>query len=80
MQFIVVSSDMSENPLIYTTDTNDLMYGLRGFTMKSGRKYRGLDKLLTDVKWHTESGIWNISYDDHQNNGVRKVSLFDNFE
>lgn len=76
MRFIVISSDTFENPLIYTTSQKDLEMGLNGFT-RSGRIYKGLDKILEEIKWHEAFNIWNISYDDYQNNGVRKVSLIE---
>lgn len=77
MQFIVVSQDMNENPLVYTTSMKDISYGLTGFTLRSGRKYKGLNQLLTEIAWHYSFGVWNMSYTDYANNGRKKVSLFE---
>jgi hypothetical protein len=76
MQFIVVSTDMSENPLIYTTSMRDVYHGLHGFT-RNGRVHKGLNQILTEIAWHNAYGIWNMSYTDYQNKGIRKVSLFE---
>lgn len=76
MKFIVVSSDMSENPLIYTTSEKDVTSGLEGFT-RNGRVHKGLNQIIDEIVWHTSYSIWNMSYTDYQNKGIRTVSLFE---
>jgi len=76
LQFIVVNSDMNQSPLIYTTSMRDLHHGLKGFT-RLGRVHKGLEQLITEINWHTTYSIWNISYTDYQNKGLRRVSLFE---
>lgn len=76
MQFIVVSSDMSENPLIYTTTNKDVHYGMSGFT-RNGKVHKGLDQIITEIVWHTSYAVWNMSYTDYQNKGIKRVSLFE---
>lgn len=75
MQFIVASQNVMEGPLIYTTSMKDLEIGLKGFT-RNGREYKGVNQILDEIAWHSSYGIWNMSYTDFQNKGVRKVSLF----
>lgn len=76
MKFIVVSSDMSENPLIYTTSDKDIVDGIKGFK-RNGKVHKGLDQIISEITWHTSYSIWNMSYTDYQNKGIRKVSLFE---
>lgn len=75
MKFIVTTSDHSDNPLVYTTSMKDLSRGKVGFTLPSGRKCKGLDQLLLEITWHNTFGIWNMSYEDFHNNGIRKVCM-----
>lgn len=76
MQFITLSTDMSENPLIFTTSEKDVEYGLKGFSLR-GKPYKGLDQIITEIAWHSTYGIWNMSYTDYQNKGIRKLNLFE---
>lgn len=76
LRFIVVSSDRTESPLIYTTSMRDLHHGLKGFT-RQGRVHKGLEQLIAEINWHTTNSIWNISYIDYKNKGLRRVMLFE---
>lgn len=46
-----------------------------GFTTKSGRRYKGLDERLFEMKWHEDNDIWNTTYDVHNNKGHLKRIL-----
>jgi hypothetical protein len=43
-----------------------------GFTYKE-REYPGVAQLIEDLKWALDNDVWNISRENHINNGVVKL-------
>lgn len=74
-EFIVAESTNYKNPLIYTTDVHNIHQGMEGFTIR-GKYYPGLRKAVQDLIWHKETGIWNISKDAYDSQGILKVRPF----
>jgi len=68
-KFIVCDSTNYLNPLIYTLSTGDINDALTGFEYK-GKKYPGVQELISDLKWATENDTWNISRKNSLTNGV----------
>ena len=75
-KFIVAESTSYKDPLIYHTDLNNFMQGMYGFRIKS-RYYPGVIKAVTDLQWHKENAIWTISKDNHINNGIVAMPVFE---
>lgn len=75
MQFIVADTTNHQNPLIYQTDAVNLQQGLEGFTLR-GKYYLGVDRAITDLKWHRETNIWDISPENYENKGLVKIKPF----
>lgn len=73
--FIVAESSNYKNPLIYTTDSSNISQGLRGFVIKD-KYYLGVVKAVKDIIWHKRTGIWNISKENYDNNGIVKIRPF----
>jgi hypothetical protein len=71
-KFIVCDSTNYFNPLIYTLDLADMTNAYEGFEHK-GRFYPGVKKLIEDLKWAIEYDVWNISRENHINNGLVNV-------
>jgi len=71
-KFIVCDSTNYFNPLIYTLDFTDMTNAYEGFEHK-GRFYPGVKKLIEDLKWAIEYDVWNISRENHINNGLVNV-------
>ena len=69
MKFIVADPVGYTSPLIYELTEPKLMDAFKGFTYK-WRDYKGIDQLIDEIKWHKETGIWNISKDNHANRGI----------
>jgi hypothetical protein len=42
---------------------------LNGFEYK-GREYPGVEQLIEDLKWTLDNDVWNISRENHINNGI----------
>lgn len=75
MDFIVCDSFNYLNPLIYITNQQNLDEAINGFSL-GGKWYMGLDEALTNIKWHKENKIWNVSYNNFVNDGIVPVKLF----
>lgn len=73
--FIVADSNNYKNPLIYVTDQDCIAQGMRGFFIK-GKFYPGVLYAFRDMIWHKRTGIWNISRDNHYNNGIVRIRPF----
>jgi hypothetical protein len=73
--FIVADSSNYKNPLIYATTHENFQQGMRGFTIR-GKYYPGAIKAITDLMWHKESGIWNISKDNYDAGGIARIQPF----
>jgi hypothetical protein len=74
--FIVAESSNYKNPLIYTTNLANFNQGMRGFNMR-GRYNPGIIKIVQDIMWHREMGIWNISKENYLNDGVIPIKPFE---
>jgi hypothetical protein len=75
--FIVADSSNYKMPLIYQMNRQTWREGMEGFTLR-GNKYTGLLKAITDIRWHKENGIWNISRDNYENGGKICLKPFSN--
>jgi hypothetical protein len=73
--FIVVDSSNYKNPLIYLTDMNNITQGMRGFIIKD-KYYPGVVRAVKDMIWHKRTGIWNISKENYENNGIVRIRPF----
>jgi hypothetical protein len=71
-KFIVCDSTNYSAPLIYSMSDVNMQDALNGFTYK-GREYPGVASLIEDLDWAIENDKWNISRENHINNGVVKL-------
>ena len=68
-KFIVCDSTNYMNPLVYSMTNESMAKAIAGFEYK-GREYPGVEQLIGDLKWTLENDIWNISRENHINNGI----------
>jgi len=68
--FIVCDSIGYMNPLLYKLTQDDMEDSYLGFTYNN-RKYMGVKETIAELKWSKETGIWNISKKNYENNGVK---------
>jgi len=68
-RFIVCDSTNYSNPLLYVMTVDSMDNALNGFEYK-GREYPGVAQLIEDLKWALDKDVWNISRENHINNGV----------
>ena len=68
-KFIVCDSTNYANPLVYSMTNESMAKAIAGFEYK-GREYPGVEQLIGDLKWTLENDIWNISRENHINNGI----------
>jgi hypothetical protein len=73
--FIVADSSLSSIPVIFTTDYENILQSLNGFEYR-GKTHKGLGKLISEIKWHTENNIWDRSYDTFNYNGTIPLKKF----
>ena len=71
-KFIVCDSTNYMNPLVYAMTQESINNALDGFEYK-GREYPGVVQLIEDLKWALDNDMWNISRENHINNGVVKL-------
>jgi hypothetical protein len=71
-KFIVCDSINYYAPLVYTLSDKDLENAYNGFTYKN-REYKGVEKLIIELKWALENNTWNISMDNKLNGGEVKI-------
>ena len=71
-KFIVCDSINYYAPLVYTLSDKDLENAYNGFTYKN-REYKGVAKLIIELKWALENNTWNISMDNKLNGGEVKI-------
>lgn len=75
--FKYVVGDTSVNrrrPLIYSLSGEDMRKGINGFSL-NGHKYKGVNELVREIKWHTDNQIWDISKEAYDNNGQLKLEV-----
>ena len=72
-KFIVCDSTNYANPLVYEMTQDSMNNAMNGFEYK-GREYPGVVQLIEDLKWTLDNDVWNISRENHINNGVVKLS------
>jgi hypothetical protein len=68
-RFIVCDSTNYMNPLVYSMTKESMAKAIAGFEYK-GREYPGVEQLIGDLKWTLENDVWNISRENHINNGI----------
>lgn len=75
MEFIVAdTSKNNRRPLIYKTSHEDVVKGLIGFSI-NGHYYKGVQELMEAVNWSLNTGIFNISKENLDNNGVIELNI-----
>ena len=68
-RFIVCDSTNYANPLVYAMTQESINNAFDGFEYK-GREYPGVAQLIGDLKWALDKDVWNISRENHINNGI----------
>ena len=71
-KFIVCDSTNYMNPLVYEMTQESMHNAVDGFEYK-GREYPGVKQLIEDLKWTLENDVWNITKENHINNGIVKI-------
>lgn len=68
--FVVVHSGCFYAPLQFKMSLEDLEKAWDGF-MENEREYKGVKEIIEDILWCQEKQIWNMSFTDYNNKGVR---------
>lgn len=77
IEFIVGSSNLNSNPLLYSTNQLNVNEGLYGFELKSGRKFKGLYELVEEINWHKTNQLWRNSKEVYVNKGKMIIKPFE---
>jgi len=77
IEFIVASSDLKSNPLLYSTSSQNVQEGLWGFTTRNDVKYKGLYELVSDIQWHRKEEVWRNSREVYHNKGKMIIKPFE---
>jgi hypothetical protein len=68
-KFIVCDSTNYMNPLVYSMTKESMAKAIVGFEY-NGKQYPGVEQLIEDLKWTLDNDVWNISRENHINNGI----------
>lgn len=71
----VDTSPENLRPLLYEFTPMDYLNTLNGYTLKSGKKYKGLVPLMEEIKWCMDKDIWNISKEFYLNNSKGNLNI-----
>jgi hypothetical protein len=75
MKFVVGdTSSNNRRPLVYTTNSDDIEAGMKGFTLK-GNYYRGVEDLVEDIAWAEQNDEWSCSREAFNKKGQLKLSI-----
>ena len=80
MKFIVADSTCQCKPVIWECSVENVVEGLNGFTLNTGRKIKGLIELVEEIKWCSENSIWTTPKEVFDNSGVMKIRPFETAE
>lgn len=72
--FVVVHSGCFYKPLLFELEHKGLQKAYEGFT-EDGREYSGVKTIIEDILWSQNTGNWNISKINFENNG--KIAIFE---
>lgn len=79
MGFIVADQNNYFKPLLYKTSDEHYEQGWLGF--KAGaRMYNGINKILENIKFSTDTNNWGMSAENIRNKGKVLIPLFKNLE
>jgi hypothetical protein len=68
-RFIVADSGGFYKPLIFTMDTTKMGEANNGFTHR-GKYYKGVQEIITDLKWARDKNEWRMTRTNYINKGV----------
>jgi len=68
-RFVVADSTNFNAPLIYEIDKSWRDKTYYGFEFE-GRRYKGIQEIISEIQWHQSSGNWGLSKEGFDNNGV----------
>ncbi len=71
-RFVVADSTNFNAPLIYEIDDSWDKKTYEGF-WDNGRYYKGLKEVISEIKWHNQTGNWSISKTNFDNLGLIKL-------
>lgn len=77
IEFIVGSSTLQSNPLLFSTNQLNINEGLYGFELKSGKKYKGLYELIREINWHKKNQLWRNSKEVYDRKGKMVIKPFE---
>lgn len=75
-KYIIADSRNNIMPYIGNTTLEHLEQGFLGISMPSGRTYKGLNELLTEIQWHFDNSIWNTTMEIYENSNEITLELF----
>ena len=76
LQYPVADTANENAPLMYQLTDQDIQMAYKGFELEGSSRYHvGVDELIDDIKWHVETGIWNLSREAYKANGHLPVGL-----
>jgi hypothetical protein len=73
LAFIALDSKGVSIPLVYETNEDWSFKAISGFKTTTGRRYKGVMELITEIQHHLETGNWLISKQNHIDYGITQI-------
>jgi len=74
IKFVTIDKYRQCEPTIVKTSEKQYQQAMNGFSI-NGRKYKGVNEALEEMKWHKEKGIWTSPKEIIDNNGFIDLIL-----
>jgi len=73
-QFLYISRERPEVPLVYELDEEAVSMYVEGYKDNRGQQRKGILDYLEDYKFHKETGIYDVTREEYENKGVIKLT------
>jgi len=71
--FITADSSSRTYPIVYKSNEEWLQKSLYGFTLPTGKRFKGVFELVDEINFHLKEGNWKSSKEVLENNGLLEL-------
>lgn len=79
MEFIVADSKAKLAPLIIKVKKRNMVNARDGF-LYQGKRFVGVDEAIDALKWHRQTGIWDMSRFNYEHHGISSIKFYEENE
>lgn len=64
--YVFISRFSMETPLVFEVNENLVRGSYIGFESRYGKEYKGIEELVSNIKWHFENNIFNCTREEYE--------------